>query len=184
MNTGVVAVRYAKALLAYAKAQGKARQVFEELQCLNRRFLELPRLQQAIVNPVLPADDKVRLLKEAAGGEGVSDELSRFFRLVLDGKRESYLPFMTWSYIGLYQEDQRIQVGKLVTAVPAGRLERRLEEVIARHTHAKVELETVTDPSLIGGFILQLGDYRLDASVAHQLERVKRQFADMNRRIV
>ena len=84
-------MRYAKALLAYAKAQGKAEQVYEEVGRLSRCFLQLPRLQRAIDNPVLPVGDKLSLLQEAAGGENVSQELLRFFRLVIDEKRENFL---------------------------------------------------------------------------------------------
>ena len=47
-----------------------------------------------------------------------------------------------------------------------------------------MELETVIDPSIEGGFIFDVNDYRLDASVATQLKRVKQQFIDKNRRIV
>lgn len=177
-------MRYAKALLAYAKAQGKEKQVYEEVKCLQRSFLRLPRLQRVMANPVLPAAEKVRLLQEAAGGAGVSDELLRFFRLVLAGKRESGLLFMTGAYIDLYHQDRHIQVGRLVTAVPAGRLAQQLEQAVAQHTQGAVELETEVDPSLLGGFVLQVGDRRWDASVAHQLKKIQQQFIEKNRRIV
>ena len=49
---------------------------------------------------------------------------------------------------------------------------------------AQMELETVVDPSIEGGFVFDINDYRLDASIATQLKRVKQQFIDKNRRIV
>lgn len=184
MNTGVVSVRYAKALLAYAKAQGKAEQVYEEVGRLSRCFLQLPRLQRAIDNPVLPVGDKLRLLQEAAGGENVSQELLRFFRLVIDEKRENFLPFMAVSYCEQFQQDRHVLVGRLTTAVPSPALARKIEQLAARRTHADVQLQTETDPSLIGGFVLRLDGYCLDASVSRQLKRVEQQFIDKNRRIV
>ena len=45
-------------------------------------------------------------------------------------------------------------------------------------------LDTQVDPKLIGGFILQIGDRRLDASVATQLKSFEQQFIAKNRRIV
>lgn len=184
MNTGVVSVRYAKALLAYAKAQGKAEQVYEEVERLSRCFLQLPRLQRAIDNPVLSAGDKLRLLQEAAGGENVSQELLRFFRLAIDGRRENFLPFMAESYCELYRQDRHVLTGRLTTAVPSPALAQKIEQLAARRAHADVQLQTETDPSLIGGFVLQLDGYCLDASVARQLKRVEQQFIDKNRRIV
>ena len=40
------------------------------------------------------------------------------------------------------------------------------------------------DPSLIGGFVVQVGDYLLDASVRNQIETIRRQFVVQNNRIV
>jgi F-type H+-transporting ATPase subunit delta len=39
-----------------------------------------------------------------------------------------------------------------------------------------VEIDTKVDPSIIGGFVIQLGDKLYDASVAHQLSTLKKEF--------
>ena len=111
MNTGVASRRYAKALLAYAKADGKEEQVYEEVKMLAASYADVPGLRRAIENPVLDAEKKLDLLREAAGGKDVSKELMRFFNLVLEGRREKYLQFMAWSYIDLYREDKNILMG-------------------------------------------------------------------------
>ena len=72
MNTGVVSMRYAKALLAYAKAQGKEDVVYEEVKSLAVHYAEVPELRRAIENPVLDVEQKLNLLCEAAGGKTVS----------------------------------------------------------------------------------------------------------------
>lgn len=91
---------------------------------------------------------------------------------------------MLWSYIDLYREDKNILVGKLTTAVISRRLEKHLVELVGSRTQGKVEMETHIDPELIGGYIIELEGYRLDASVANQLKRIKQQFIARNRRIV
>ena len=53
MNTGVVSMRYAKALLAYAKAQKVEDRVYEEVKTLAGHYVSLPDLRRAIENPVL-----------------------------------------------------------------------------------------------------------------------------------
>ena len=45
MNTGVVSMRYAKALLAYADAQGKEDQVYEEVKTLADHYVTVPGLR-------------------------------------------------------------------------------------------------------------------------------------------
>lgn len=89
MNTGVVSMRYAKALLAYAKAQKVEDRVYEEVKTLAGHYVSLPDLRRAIENPVLDMQSKCDLLREASGGKDVSQELMRFFNLVLDERREN-----------------------------------------------------------------------------------------------
>ena len=56
--------------------------------------------------------------------------------------------------------------------------------MIESRTGKKLLLKTEVDESLIGGFLLEVEDQLLDASVSHQLELIKRQFVERNRRIV
>ena len=146
--------------------------------------MTVPGLRHAVENPVLDIETKLQLLQEAAGGKDVSEELKRFFRLVLEAKREKFLQFMTWSYIDLYREEKHILIGKLTTAVPSERLVQHLVELIGARTHENVELDARIDPNIIGGYIIELSGFRLDARVANQLKRVKQQFIARNRRIV
>lgn len=184
MNTGVVSMRYAKALFAYAKAQGKEDQVYGEVKKLASAYIEVSGLRRAIENPVLDASTKLELLCEAAGGKNISTELVRFFNLVLEERREKFLQFMAWSYVDLYREEKNILIGRLTTAVASPKLVKHMEELAEKRTKGTVELESVVDPKLIGGYIIELSGYRLDASVANQLKRVKQQFIARNRRIV
>lgn len=89
MNTGVVSMRYAKALLAYAEGQKVEDRVYEEVKTLAANYVNVPDLRRAIENPVLDAKRKCELLREASGGKDVSEELMRFFALVLDERREN-----------------------------------------------------------------------------------------------
>lgn len=185
MDIGVVSVRYAKALLAFAKENGKEGQVYAEVKALADHYAQLPKLKKAIENPVLAEDEKLKLLIEVAGGEkGTSDELKRFFQLVLHARRENMLQFMFWSYIDLYREDKHIITGRLITAVPSEKLVKHITELLEQKTQGSAELETRVDPEIIGGYIMEVAGLRLDASVANQLLRVKRQFSERNRRIV
>lgn len=51
-------------------------------------------------------------------------------------------------------------------------------------TGGEVRLEEKADPDIIGGLVLTVGDYRLDASVRGQLETLRKEFIDKNKRIV
>lgn len=177
-------MRYAKALLRFAIESGVEDRVYREvntwLDCLGR----LPQLRQTLDNPVLPNDTKLELFVEAAGGD-VSDELKRFVRLVLRERREKYLQYMLLSYADLYRRQKNICMGRLTTVHPVSEaVLERMRTVIAQQTHGTVELDTRTDARLEGGFVLEIDTYRLDASVANQVKKIKQQFIEKNRRIV
>ena len=127
---------------------------------------------------------KLDLLVEASGGKDVSEEMKRFLQLVIDGKREKFLHFMTWSFIDQYRERKHILMGKLTTAVDAPELVKHLEKLGSLKTDSTVVIKSNIDPSIIGGYIMEIDGYRLDASVANQLRNIRRQFIDKNRRIV
>lgn len=184
MNIGVVCKRYAKALLLYSMQQGREEKVYEEVKYLAQNYYKVPKLRKAVDNPILGKSEKLSLLKEASGGKDVSNEIMRFFDLVLHEKRESFLQFMLWSFIDQYRQKKRIRVGRLTTAVEAPKLVAKLEKMVGKDQGLKLELTNVVDPAIIGGFIIEFTDYRVDASVANQLQRVKSQFIARNRRIV
>ena len=106
-------MRYARALLAFAKSRGTEDRVYDETKRLARVSVTVPQLRHTIENPVLSIATKHKLLCDAVGVKEVSEELKRFFRLVLEEKREKFLQFMIWSYIDLYREDKHILIGKL-----------------------------------------------------------------------
>lgn len=184
MNAGIISMRYAKALMNYAQENQMEDKVYKEMQILSKSFVEFSDLRVAIDNPMLQLGEKTSLIRNAAGIK-VSEEFSRFIELVLKERREKYLQSMSLMYIDLYRKLKNIAIGKLITAWPVSQeMEDRMKRMVVRRTHGTVEFEMKVDPSIEGGFIFEAGTYRLDASVATQFKRIKRQFIEKNRRIV
>jgi len=63
-------------------------------------------------------------------------------------------------------------------------LENKIRSLIESKTGKTLQLTTEVDETLIGGFVLEVEDKLLDASVSRQLERIRSQFVERNRRIV
>lgn len=186
MEVGIISMRYAKALIAYAEEREAEDKLYKELVTLVHSFQTVKGFTAAIDNPVLDANEKFRLIcTAAAGNQKPSEEFDRFIRLVMKERREPYLQFMSLMYLDLYRKKKHIGVGKLISAVPVNKAtEERIRSTAAHILHAHMELETVVDPSIEGGFIFDINDYRLDASILTQLKKVRQQFIDKNRRIV
>ena len=114
----------------------------------------------------------------------MTEELSRFIRLVMKNRRTKFLRFIFVSFIIQYQEAHNIKFSRLITAVPAPELEERLKKIIRERKGDSVIFEHRVDPAILGGFIIEIDGYLLDASTASMLKSVRRQFIEKNRRIV
>lgn len=186
MDIGIISMRYAKALIAYAQEEKAEDTLYGEFKTLAHSFTVFPELRTNLDNPILTAKDKLKLISTAAVGEAEpSKAFIRFINLVLKHRRETLLQYISLSYIRLYYQIKHIAVGTLTTAVPVDdKTRERIRSTSAAIVHAEMELQTVVDSSIVGGFIFDINDFRLDASVATQLKRLKQQFIDKNKRIV
>ncbi len=175
MDSGVIAVRYAKALLEIAIRLKQEDAIYEEMQTLSTNYIQVPQLRFTIDNPTLGNEKKLDLLKTACGGD-INDLTVRFLNLVFKEGRESSLQFMATAYLTLYRKHKNIICGKLTTAVPvSAETETKMKQMVEKRTHGKVEFNTEVDPSIIGGFILEYDTYSLDASVKTKLKGVLNQ---------
>ena len=184
MNTGAISMRYARALLMFANEAGVAAKVYQEALTLRKSFREVPELKSAIEKPVMTRENKYRVLIQAAGGE-ITKQMQKFIDLVLQEKREKFLVGINQAFIDLYRKQEKIRVGKLTTAVPIAPEEvERIRRMVVDSAGGTAEFSTKVDPSIEGGFIFEINTYRLNASVADQMRRIKQQFIEKNRRIV
>ena len=186
MDIGIISRRSARALLDFACERANETTVYQQIGVLLEHYAQIGDIRRAVENPVVGKEEKIKLLQNATAGKDTCPELTRFFGLLLEHKREKFLVFILNSYLFLYRKKKRIRQGFLVTAapLPAETLERLKKIILHFYRGRAVEFETRVDPDIIGGGILGMGYWRVDASVAGQLQRVKKQFIEKNRRIV
>ncbi len=177
MDSGMISVRYAKALLACAKELGEERTLFDTMSVLSDSFEQCPELTIVLKNPTLSAAQKKQLAVAAAGG--TSNALfGHLLDLLLKNGREEQLRRVALGYCDLYQADSKICVGRVTTAKPIDEAtSARIRNFLAKRSGRTVELKTRVNPNLLGGFLLDVDDERLDASVVGQLRRIKKKLA-------
>lgn len=176
MNTGLISSRYANTLLQYATSQGQQEEVYETIKLVSEMFRKIPRLRNAILNPAISRPERKRILSTACGGS-MPSSLSGMIDLILKNEREEVFQYIALRFIDLYREKFNIQNGKLVTAIAVDlETKQRLIERIREMVKTEIEMETIIDPEIIGGFVLTLGDYRWDASISGELTRLRNQF--------
>ena len=171
MNRGLVANRYARALLAFAHQQ-------DALECVHADVL---LLQQALRDELAQMGDDGIL---ATCIPKLGPEMQQFLHVVATNRRADCLPAMLRQFLIHYNKENGIATASLVTAVPLPTLEKKLRVLLRDKGYNDVDFTTDIDPALIGGFILQIEDQRLDASLASQLKQLKKEFVEKNKRIV
>lgn len=97
MDIGIVASRYAKALLRFASDNQEEAQVYAEMQQLDQNFRGAHQMKSILNSPVLSEPQKIDLLCAAATAKGahrVSQSTARFIELVVNKKRADLFHFL------------------------------------------------------------------------------------------
>lgn len=166
------ASRYAKALLDLAIEKNIADEVNANMQNVLAASKESRDFQLFLDSPVINPEKKTEIFKTIFGG---FNELSAAFSaLVIKNGRESLLPAIATSY----EEQLKAHQGIVpVTLVSASQLDESTKTTILSKIQSsvkgKIELKEQIDPSIIGGFVVKMGDQRIDASILNQLNNLK-----------
>jgi F-type H+-transporting ATPase subunit delta len=173
MNESKITVRYAKALFGLVKEDGTLDIQKKDIELLFQCLKEIPELLEVIHSPVMKASEKTRLF-DLSFADSFSPLTVTFLHLVLDSRREEYLPGICRYFLDLIKAEQGIRDAELVTASPLDeKLRQSIISLITKNFHTKVDLHEKVDGSIIGGFILRVGDQQLDASLSSKLEKIK-----------
>ena len=186
MNRSLVITRYATALAKYAGESGHGAVVCSEAETLVKALGQLPDLRRMVsaADDVVTPFDKKKLLQTALGNR-MTPELSRFLTLLNRNGRMDLVEEILRDFVDMYHRSIGIRKARLITARPASeRLLQRLRAIVKSKTGCDCIIEAEVDPSLVGGFVFDLDDYLLDASVKRQLELIKEQFVEKNTRII
>lgn len=171
------AVRYAKAMLSLAKEQNATDAVFAEMQQINATVVESADLRGLISSPLIADSLKKSSLEAVFASAGAITK--GLFGTLVTNKRVDKLQDVALSYISLYEQDKGSQVAKVTTAVPLNdTLENAILSKVKELTGKEASLEVTVDASILGGFILRVGDLQYNASIASQLASLKKSFQD------
>ncbi len=186
MNRSIVITRYATALVKYVRENGQGDLVCTEAETLIKALRNTPDLRRmtAAADDIVSPLEKEKLL-QAALGKPMSAQLSRFLSLLNKNGRMDLVEDILRVFTDQYRSSLGIRKAHLVTVQePTEHLLERLKALVKQKTGDDVMIEVDVDPSIIGGFVFDIDDYLMDASVKRQLDLIREQFIDKNRRII
>lgn len=173
-----VASRYAKSLLDLARERGELEKVKQDMDLFSKTLNENRDLRLLLRNPIVKHDKKLAILQAIFGGK-VSVMTEKFFTIVTNHSREGALEFIGSEFLTQYNVLSGVQVAQVTTATPLDAPTRlQVVQLVRQQTGLQeVTLQEKVDASLIGGFVLRIGDKLIDDSVSYRLRKLRNDFS-------
>jgi F-type H+-transporting ATPase subunit delta len=171
-----VASRYAKSLLDLASDNGVLEEIRQDMMLFNKTVLENRQLELLLKNPVVRNDKKKAVLK-ALFKSKMHTMTNKFMEIISNKNREDHLPAISMEFLRQYRAKKGISRAEVVTTFPlTPELRERFRAIVAQITGNKVELLEKIDPTLLGGYVLRVGDRQIDESLRSKLEELEAEF--------
>jgi F-type H+-transporting ATPase subunit delta len=172
------ATRYAKSFLDLALEQGTLEKAYTDMKFIAEVCKDNHELLVFLKSPIIKTDKKKEIL--AAIFKGKLDKMTEaYIQLITSKKREMYLAQIAEEFLTQYNIKKQILKAVVTTANGIDDATRsKVMEIVKGTGHSDVILEERIDKELIGGFIIRVGDKQIDASIARQLNNLKRNFSE------
>lgn len=170
------AIRYAKAILEITQANNNTANVTNDMTSIVNAVKESKELKNFLQSLIIKGEVKHSSL--VAIFAAAQKETKSLFQLLLVNKRFELLPTIASDFKALVNELNGVEIAKVTTAFPLTTdLETKVLAKIKEFSNKTITIENIVDESIIGGFILTIGDQQYNASVASSLQNLKREFS-------
>jgi F-type H+-transporting ATPase subunit delta len=177
MIEGSLGRRYSKALFQLARDAGQEEKIGQEVEQFYAAYLD-SELQQVLTNPAFSVDTRKQILTQVARSQQLSPLTVHFLSLLLDRDRLAYLTGIVSYYRQLLNEakgrvDAKVVAPSALDSAMVEQIRRQLGFISGK----EVVLQQETDPTLLGGLLIELEGKVYDGSIRTQLEKMKQRVA-------
>lgn len=171
----VAARVYGRALFELAQEEGRVDAAASEVSRVRTALRENPELIRLLKHPKLSVAEKLTVVEAVFHGR-VSGEMMGFLAAAVKNGRYGELDAMLGYFEACVREYRRIGTVSVITACRLTNAQKkRIEDrLLALTDYTALETEYQTDPSLIGGLIIRIGDRQVDASIKTRLDMMIR----------
>ena len=171
------AIRYAKAIIENAVSNGRADEVNQDMNLILNTVSSNEELQHFLISPVVKPQQKYTAIAEIFAS--VQPDTKGLFLLLKENKRFELLGEIAQQYKVQHDVLNGIEEAHVTTAFPiTPELESKVLAKIKEFSNKKITLINTVDSSIIGGFVLRIGDQQYNASVSSRLQQLKREFSN------
>lgn len=179
MNVSYIPLRYAKVLLEFTKMNSSEDEVYRKCKKSAETFQDFRLLRHWLSNPMITAHDRFEMLKTVLKTE-TDETLNKFIEFLIQQGREQYIQEIILRYIRLYREDKKILNAVLTTAYQVD--DKTESEILSliQSDYSSIELDKKINTDIIGGFILEVENLRVDASISGEIKAVSKALSRLN----
>ena len=172
MSQGVIARRYAKALINLAEKDLEI--TGNSLAAIADVYSNSTELSEVLSDTKVSSQIKQDVLKNILKKIKVSKLVDTFIRYLLAKRRIVLLPNIERAFNLLLQEklgriEAGITVAQEIPEVTVG----KLEKAISRYSGKEVTVKITIDPAIIGGIVTRIGSVVIDGSIHTQLNQIR-----------
>jgi F-type H+-transporting ATPase subunit delta len=165
---------YARALFEVASERDVLDTIREQLAQFVDVLSTNHNLQTFFFSPYLSTDEK----KDGLGRliEGAEETFMSFLETLVERHRMPEIFHIRARYEELWDAEMKRLPVEVTSAVELDdAFVRDIGDRIGTQTGNKIELTRVVDPDIVGGIVLRVGDFILDASIRSRLSQIRKQ---------
>jgi F-type H+-transporting ATPase subunit delta len=170
-RASILARRYAEAYFSLAHEARDIDGWREQLAAVVEALSD-PVVSDALANPKTSLPERVRQGLQLL--EGASPEARNLARLLIERRRVGIAPEILAHYDALADKASGVVRAEVITAIPVDEaLEKRIRDSLRKQLGQDVETTVRTDPSIIGGLVIRIGDRVIDDSLRTHLQQLQ-----------
>jgi len=168
-----VAVPYAEALLDLAKSNDSLKETTNDMNIVSQFLANSSDLKKFLGNPLITKEAKKNVVKDILG-EQIDGSTLKFLLLLVERGRIEVLESIAQKFLELSFKQESIEIAKITSSIQlSAQQQKEIAEKLKIITGAKqIKLALKVDPSLIGGFTVEIGSKMIDTSIRGQLKQI------------
>ena len=165
---------YARALMDVAGSPQKANEVRGELMRFEAALRSSSELRELYANPGFDEETKIKITEQLASKAKLSELATKMLDVLVRAHRINDLSAILAALASYVNQALGVAVAEVRSANHLSPDELRdLADTLSKKVGKKVELDVKTDPSLLGGFVAQIGSEVWDASVHGKINKFR-----------
>lgn len=171
----IIINQYAKAAFSAAKKSGLQDKFLSDLKLFSDNFSQ--EISKELSNPAISRENLVDVIAIFCEKLSINSKVADFLKIIAKARRIKYLKAIYQQFLKLYKSDKNILEVKLysVTELDSDQLNQVKTLLQKKYPQKTIEINSIIDPKILGGIVIQIDSKVIDASLKNQLLSIEKE---------